>query len=170
MATVANKVKNDIDDPSANVLLLVGNATKYLEKLASDNQKSNDEKLKIYVEAIQREKQIETDRINELRAVDILAVATANEKASKQAEVLAKQVSDSAEVLRGLVAQTAKTIADQLAQIVLNHDARFVALEKANYENTGKDSTSGKVITWGAGIIGGLIVAGTVLLLNLLAK
>jgi len=165
-----NKVNNEIGDPSANVLMLVGNATKYLEKLASDNQKSNDEKLKIYVDSIQRERALETVRLNELREVDTLAVATANEKASKQAEVLAKQVSESAEILRGLVAQTAKTIADQLAQIVLTQNTRFAALEKANYENAGKDSTSGKVVAWVAGIVGGITVGGIMLLFNLLAR
>jgi len=165
-----NQVEDGIGDPSANVLRLVGNATKYIEELMKANQISNDEKLKIYVDSIQRERTLETERINELRAVDILAVATANEKASKQAEVLAKQVSESAEVLRGLVAQTAKTIADQLAQIVITQNTRFAALEKANYENAGKDSTSGKVVAWVAGIIGGVTVGGIMLLFNLIAK
>jgi len=165
-----NQVENGVGDPSANVLRLVGNATKYIEELVSVNQKSNDEKLKIYIDSIQRERALETARLNELREVDTLAVATANEKASKQAEVLAKQVSESAEVLRVLVAQTAKTIADQLAQIVTTHNTRFEVLEKANYENAGKDSSSSKVVAWIAGTVSAVVVGTIMLLINLIAK
>jgi hypothetical protein len=66
------------------------------------------------------------------------AVATANERAVKQAEVLANQMANNAEILRASVAKTAETIAAQLQQTTTQQNERIAALEKANYENVGK--------------------------------
>jgi hypothetical protein len=96
----------------------------------------------------------ETKRIDAIRAVDVQAVAVANERASAQALVLAAQVSSSAETLRTLVAATAQTVAQQLAAVSSGINDRISALEKSQYENSGK-TTGGKDIY-------GYIVAGVV--------
>src|ERR1035437_2351944 len=125
-------------DPSANVLLLVGNATKYLEDLHKESARSTDEKLRLHFEYTKQIADAESARINALRAVDVDAVATANERAVKQAEVLANQMAANAETLRASVAKTAETIATQLQQITTQQNERIAALEKANYESVGK--------------------------------
>jgi hypothetical protein len=106
----------------------------------------------------------ETKRIDAIRAVDVQAVAVANERASAQALVLAAQVSSSAETLRTLVAATAQTVAQQLAAVSAGINDRISALEKSQYENSGK-SSGGKDV-WGyivAGVIALIAIAGFVL-------
>jgi hypothetical protein len=89
----------------------------------------------------------ETKRIDAIRAVDVQAVAVANERASAQALVLAAQVSSSAETLRTLVAATAQTVAQQLLAVSAGINDRISALEKSSYEGVGK--SSGGKDTWG---------------------
>lgn len=132
------KDERRMSDPSANVLQLVGNATKYLEDLHKQGQQADKERLESAIVASQRERSAESERINSLRLVDVQAVATANDRAIKQAEVLATQVAASAEALRILVAQTASTIANQLAEVTNQLISRIAALEKAQYEGVGK--------------------------------
>lgn len=131
---------NKTGDPSANVIMFVGNAVKYLEDLHKAGERSIDEKLKLHFEYTKQISEAESERINALRAVDVAAVATANERAVKQAEVLANQMAANAETLRASVAKTAETIATQLQQITSQQNERIAALEKANYENVGKSS------------------------------
>jgi len=132
------KEERRMNDPSANVLMLVGNATKYLEDLHKQGVESAKDRLEAAVIASQRERASESERINSLRLVDVQAVATANDRAIKQAEVLATQVAASAEALRILVAQTASTIANQLAEVTNQLISRIAALEKAQYEGVGR--------------------------------
>lgn len=103
----------------------------------------------------------ETKRIDAIRAVDVQAVAVANERASAQALVLAAQVSSSAETLRTLVAATAQTVAQQLQAVSAGINDRLSALEKSSYEGTGKEN--GGQATWG------YIIAGVVALVALAA-
>ena len=133
-------------DPSANVTMFVGNAVKYLEDLHKSEERSIDEKLKLHFEYTRRESDAESARINALRDVDVQAVAIANERAVKQAEVLATQVATSAEALRILVAQTATTIAQQLALVTSQLIERIAALEKVQYENQGKSGASSNLL------------------------
>ena len=135
-------LENRRQDPSANVLQLVGNAVKYLEDLHRQGMEAYNERLQAAISTSQRERAAETERINALRAVDVQAVSIANDRAIKQAEVLATQVAQSAEALRILVAQTASTIAVQLAQVTNQLIERIAALEKARYEDVGKDKTT----------------------------
>lgn len=69
---------------------------------------------------------------------DVAAVATANEKATAQATVLASQVSSSAETLRALVASTALSTEQKQAQTASQQNDRISSLEKALYEGIGK--------------------------------
>jgi hypothetical protein len=106
----------------------------------------------------------EAKRIDAIRAVDVNAVAVANERASASALVLAGQVSASAETLRTLVAATAATVAQQLAAISSAINDRISALEKSQYEGSGK-TTGGKDV-WGyiaAGIAAIIAIAAFIL-------
>lgn len=133
-------------DPSVNVLRLVENAVKYLEDLHNVAQQGVDDKLKMYFEFTKQLMTAESDRLNALRAEDVKTVGTANDRAVKQAEVLATNVSTSAEVLRGLVAQTAATIAQQLALVTTQLIDRIAALEKELYTNQGKSGASSTLL------------------------
>jgi hypothetical protein len=106
-----------------------------------------DEQMKLRADyAIQLSK-AESSRLDSIRAVDISAVAVANDRAVASAAVLASQVSSSAETLRTLVAATAATVAQQLSAVSTGINDRLSALEKSQYENQGK--TGGSKDTWG---------------------
>lgn len=129
-------------DPSANVLLLVGNATTYLEKLYAQGQEFNDQKLRLAIETSQRERAAESCRVNALRAEDSDAIALANDRAIKQAELLNSQMLDNADVLRKSVENTAITIANQFEKMSTQQNERIAALERINAENLGKTLAS----------------------------
>lgn len=80
----------------------------------------------------------EAKRIDAIRAVDVAAVAIANERATAQAAMLATQLVQSDQTSRALVATTAAAMATQLAQITTQLTDRLASLEKAQYEGVGK--------------------------------
>ena len=100
----------------------------------------------------------ESERINAIRKLDTEAVSIANERAIKQAEMLAKQVADNADVLRKAVAETASVIATQLQQITNSLIERISAVEKVQYENKGRSGISAPLLMLIAGFAGGLVV------------
>jgi len=118
---------------------------KYIESIVKridDMQKLTvcrfEEQMKIHIDSIKQNAEKESDRINELRKGDIEVVSVANKQAIKTAELLAAQMLENAEVLRKSVELTASAIASQLQQITQQQDARFIALEKASWENASK--------------------------------
>ena len=91
-------------------------------------------------------RQAEAKRIDAIRAVDVNAVAVASQRASDQAQVLANQVSQSAEALRTLVATTAATVAQSQQQLANTLSARLTTLEQAQYEGKGKQAYQDPVL------------------------
>ena len=126
------------NDPSANVQQLVGNAVKYLESLQKSMEQNFDEKLKSFIETSRRERDFESNRIDELRKGDIEAVKVANVQAVKTAELLNATMLENAEVLRKAVEATALAVSNSLRDIVVQQDTRFQKLEQAQWENQGK--------------------------------
>lgn len=93
-------------------------------------------------------REAEAKRIDAIRAVDVGAVGTANERATQQANVLADQVrsqalalaaqvTQSADQQRGLVASSAASIAAAQAAFATAVDGRLAALEKLQYTTQG---------------------------------
>lgn len=151
-------------DPSANVLMLVGNATKYLEDLHRQSQEFLGQKIQLAVEASQRERRAESERINSLRAVDVEAVKVANQMAIKQAEVLANQMAENAEALRASMAKTAETLATQLQSVTKSLDDRLKIVEEKQYVLAGASKGSREMWGWiSAGIFLLIAVVGFVL-------
>lgn len=138
--TKNHEVKDVVEDPSPAVQLFMGNAAKYLEQLHELGLRHNAEKLQFFIDQSRRERETESNRINALREVDLEAVKVANERATKQAELLATQMLENAEVLRKAVETTATTIAAQLAQITNQQNEKIALLEKNYWENMGKSS------------------------------
>lgn len=136
-------------DPTVNVMNLVEAATLRLDDLRDAENRRVDERFrnqKEYMHEIQgliaayeeKLRVAEANRIDAIRAVDVGAVATAAERASQQAQVLATQVATSAETLRTLVATSAATTAAALTQIINPITERLAQLEKAQYEGAGR--------------------------------
>lgn len=80
----------------------------------------------------------EQKRLDAIRSVDTASVSTAADRAAVQAQVLAKNVTESAETLRQLVATTANSVAEQLKTISTQLADRLLVVEKAQYELKGK--------------------------------
>lgn len=129
-------------DPTKNVIALVHAAVKRLDDLRVAESRRIDEILENRAEYDDRISQAEASRINAIRAVDVNAVAVASQRASDQASVLATQVSQSAEALRGLVATTATAVAQSQSQLATTLSSRITTLEQAQYEGKGKQAYS----------------------------
>ena len=80
----------------------------------------------------------EASRIDELRKGDIEAVRIASVDSNKRAELLGQQVIETAEAVRKTTDTLASTIATNLKQITDRQDEKIAALEKINWENSGK--------------------------------
>ena len=153
------------DDPSKNVSSLVAALSDRMEHMISEQILRLDEKIEAERRRVNEQLTLRADylvqlsiaeakRIDAIRAVDVNAVAVANERATAQAAVLATQVSASAETLRALVAATAATVAQQLAQVSAGIADRLSALEKTQYEGVGAKGGTRDIWGW---IIGGLV-------------
>ena len=101
-----------------------------------------DEKITMHAEYEEKLTLAEQKRLDAIRSVDVAAVSTASERAILQAQVLAKNVTESAETLRQLVAQTASNVAEQLKTISTQLADRLLIVEKAQYELKGKTSVT----------------------------
>jgi len=82
----------------------------------------------------------EAKRIDAIRAVDVQAVASANEKSNATAATLANQVSQSAADLRTLVASTAATQSANQQQQFADIGKRISTLEQTASTNQGKST------------------------------
>jgi hypothetical protein len=118
-----------------------------LRTLADAERRRIDEKLELIEKYERLLQQAEAKRIDAIRVVDVNAVSVANERAAAQATVLANQVSASADTLRALVATTASTVAQQLAQVTGQLSDRLAVLERSSYESRGRETVSDPVIS-----------------------
>ena len=145
-------------DPTANVLSLVLAAvtrlddlrsaeTRRLEDLQISEMKRVDDIAKLRAEYQEKLTLAESKRIDAIRAVDVAAVATANERAITQASVLANQVAQSAETLRALVASTAAAFSTQQQQLQAALTERIMALEKSANLGAGRQTVSDPMLS-----------------------
>ena len=146
--------RDPVADPSANVLQLVGNATKYLEELHKQSQEFLNQKLALAVEASQRERAAESDRVDKRWAVDNEAIKVANQMAVKQAEVLANQMAENAEALRASMAKQAETLALNLQQMTGAIENRLKIVEEKQFVFAGASKGSRDMWGWiSAGVL-----------------
>ncbi len=128
-------------DPTYNVLQLVNAAVERINDvsfLKAENIKEivalNKQIMDLHVAYEEKLSVAESKRIDAIRAVDVQAVALANERAVGQASILANQVTQSADNLRNLVTSTADNLRTQVISPLID---RIALLEKAQYENKG---------------------------------
>jgi hypothetical protein len=81
---------------------------------------------------------LESNRLNAIRQVDVLAVNTAADRAAAAIQALAATTTTNAENLRNALNSTASTIATQTANTVSAITERLAALEKSMYEGKGR--------------------------------
>jgi hypothetical protein len=143
---------NQTVDPTKNVLDLVEASNLRQDDLRQLNDRRIDAEIRVLAAQIQGLKEIatirstyeeklsnaEAKRIDAIRAVDVNAVAVANQKSADQATVLANQVVASADALRGLVATTAQAQSQASQQAMTALSDRITTIEKAQYEEKGK--------------------------------
>jgi|SRR5665647_1694202 len=158
LAEVSELGDDEKRDPSENVLRLVSNAEKRSDDLREAGFRYIEDKIDDHFENIKKMVEAETKRIDALRMVDVQAVGLANERAIKQAEVLAAQVSTSAEALRALVATTAVNVAQSLDRVSSQLIERIAAVEKAQSESKGRSGLSTPLLMVLSGIAFGIIV------------
>jgi hypothetical protein len=140
MASYKNNARSGIsdNDPTKNVLELVAESSRRTDDLRISESHRIDDIMRLHVEFSEKLSLAESKRIDALRAVDVSAVALANERAITQASVLANQVASSADALRALVSQTATVMAQQTQNLTTQFTDRLLSLEKSQYENKGK--------------------------------
>lgn len=147
------------EDPTANVKDLVREVIIRMDSLRESDRRREDslreaerrlaeseirsvrEIMQLRSDHIKELQLAESERINAIRAVDVNAVAIANERANAQAQVLANQLQISAETSRSLVASTAVTQKQQYDQTTAQLSDRLTALEKLQYEGKGLSGT-----------------------------
>lgn len=151
---------NPVVDPTQNVLDLVQAAIARQDDLRVYSERRQDD-LRDAAEHLSRVKHehtkeiaalradhardlndAETKRIDAIRAVDVAAVAIATERATAAANVLAAQVTQSAETLRALVATTATASASQSDAANKQLSDRITLLERTSYEGSGKSAVA----------------------------
>lgn len=148
-----------IVDPTENVQNLVKEVVIRIDALRESERRlldseirRIDSEMKLRADFGEQLASAEAKRIDAIRAVDVNAVAIANERAAAQATVLAQQVQASAETQRALVTATAITqkqqadqttaqLSDRIEQMVKQLSERISALEKLQYEGKGLSGT-----------------------------
>lgn len=134
-------------DPTANVIALVEAAmlrqddlriaeARRADDLRAAESRRIDEQAALRAEFAEKYAMAESKRIDAIRAVDVNAVAVANERATQQATVLATQVVSSAEALRGVFTQTMTALSDRLTKV-----------EQTQYKGEGKDTGTSDTYT-----------------------
>jgi hypothetical protein len=136
-------------DPTSNVKDLVKEVVIRMDALRDADRRLFDSEMvhvreQMELRAFYAEKLeiAEAKRIDAIRAVDVNAVAIANQRATDQAAVLAAQVQASAETLRVQLQQTAAIFKQQLDQTTQQLSDRISSVERSQYEGKG---TAGSV-------------------------
>lgn len=132
-------------DPSENVKALSEAANARQDDLRNSNNLLLDAKIEhlekmaqLRAEHSKEINALESNRLNAIRQVDVLAVNTAADRAQAAIQALAVTTTSNAENLRNALNSTASTIATQTANTVSQITERLAALEKSSYEGIGK--------------------------------
>lgn len=143
-------------DPTENVKALSAAAHQRQDDLRQLNNQRIDAELKVLqvqVASIEKEmllraesareiRLLESDRLDKIRQVDVLAGNTAADRALVAIQTLATSQAAAAETLRSMVTTTASTIAAQTSETVAGLTNRIAQLEKSSYEGAGKQAVA----------------------------
>jgi hypothetical protein len=134
-------------DPTENVIALNEAANKRQDDLREITNRHLDAKITaveqiatLRAEHAREIRGLESDRLDKIRQVDVLAGNTAADRALIAIQTLAATTTANAETLRAMVANTATTIATQTAAAMAAVTERIGALEKSSYTGLGKSA------------------------------
>lgn len=141
----SDKFSGTFSDPTYNVMQLVGAAVKRQDDLHLSEFKRVDEALQhlkdmalLRAEHSSKMNEKESDRLDAIRQVDVLAGNTQAVAAATAIQALAATTTTNAENIRSTVVSTAATMANQLTNTVAGINERLAALERSSYEGIGK--------------------------------
>lgn len=161
LQAAATQRQDDLREASERFILARIEASEHLEELREMHAKALresesrrlDEVIALRANYEERLQAAEAKRIDAIRTVDVNAVAVANQRAVEQAAVLDQNVTQSADNVRNLVADTAAAVA--AAQEASNNalsakidqsfnalQSRVAALEQAQYLGQGRQTVS----------------------------
>ena len=136
-------------DPTTNVLALVDAAVNRLDDLREATNNKLDAEIGHVKELsdlraahISEIRALESDRLDKIREVDVLARNTAADRAADAISALAATTATNAENIRNAMTATATAIATQTAGTVSTITERIAALEKSSYEGQGRQAVS----------------------------
>ena len=167
-------------DPTANVIALNEAGHKRQDDLRELNNKWLDAEIRVITARVQgvedmallragyedKIRNLESDRLDKIRQVDVLAGNTAAERQLVAIQTLATQTANERETLRNLVVSTAATIAAQNSETVAQQNSRIAQLEKSSYEGAGKGTGTKNTVTYAiiaVGLLVSLITIGSVI-------
>lgn len=141
-------------DPTENVLALVDAAQERSEAIRVLTAEVADAKLSriealvaLRAEHAKEIRQLESDRLDKIRMVDVLAANTAAERAQVAIQTLATTTTANADTLRSMVSATAAAIASQTAITNAALTERIASLEKSSYTGAGKQALADPMLT-----------------------
>ena len=136
-------------DPTANVLALVEAAVARQDDLRKADAMLQNARIQGLADLVKQQathqkksNKQESQRLNAIRQVDVLAVNTSAAQSLQAIQALAATTTTNAENLRNALTATASTIATQTAATVSAITDRLAALEKSSYEGKGKEAVS----------------------------
>jgi rubrerythrin len=136
-------------DPTSNVLALVEAAVTRLDDLRETTNQRLDAEIGHVKELSDLRaahaseiRALESERLDKIREVDMLARNTATDRASEAIAALAQTTAQNAENIRNTVTTTADAIAKQTNNTVIAITDRIAALEKSQYESLGRQAVS----------------------------
>lgn len=147
-------------DPTANVIALQKASAERQDDLRELNDRRIDAEIRVIqmqvkglaevsqlrAEYAREIRLLESDRLDKIRQVDVLAGNTAADRALVAIQTLATSQAAAAETLRSMVTSTASTIATQTTQTMNAVTERIAALEKSSYEGAGKQAVADPMI------------------------
>lgn len=168
-----------VEDPTENVKALQLASAQRQDDLRQLNDRRIDAEIRtlaIQVEGLEKRmilraehakeiRVLETERVNAIRQVDVLAGNTAADRALVAIQTLATQTTAERETLRNLVTTSATALATQNAQDLARINEAISALQKSSYEGAGKGAGAKNTVTYvviGVGLLVSLITIGSV--------
>ena len=157
-----------IIDPTENVIALVKAETKRIDDLREAEAKRVDALRLAESQRVNEVMQLRADhnkeliekeskRMDAIRAVDVAAVAVANDKSVASAALLANAVQTTAETLRSLVAATATQVAESLTRLSEALTERIAKLEVSQSKSEGRQGLSTPIIIALSTVAGGML-------------
>lgn len=144
--------------PECNVFVQLATEVKRLDELREKDFHEIIDKLKDHVDYTKQRFDSEMKRLSEVRDTDVKNVSTASAAATETAQVLAKQVIESAENLRTLVATAAEAAAKRQEAFANQIEGRLRTLDISASEVKGRSGISVPLVILVATLAGGMIV------------